>query len=158
MLEIWQNQGRSLKQKVPVVGLLTEEKVAAFVTENVSANTLQGIICALVVPGSIVVTDGLKSYTGLAELYRHEVVEHNKGSYKNKQGFHTNGIEGFWSQFKRGLKSTYHSVSRKYLQRYCNEFAFRYSNRALHSVLVLTKFLQSDTSHIKREILIGNTA
>lgn len=156
--KIWQNQGRSLKQKVPVVGLLTEEKVAAFVTENVSANTLQGIICALVVPGSIVVTDGLKSYTGLAELYRHEVVEHNKGSYKNKQGFHTNGIEGFWSQFKRGLKSTYHSVSRKYLQRYCNEFAFRYSNRALHSVLVLTKFLQSDTSHIKREILIGNTA
>lgn len=143
---------------MPVVGLLTEEKVAAFVTENVSANTLQGIICALVVPGSIVVTDGLKSYTGLAELYRHEVVEHNKGSYKNKQGFHTNGIEGFWSQFKRGLKSTYHSVSRKYLQRYCNEFAFRYGNRTLHPVMVLIKFLQPDTSHIKREILIGDTA
>lgn len=28
--KIWQNQGRSLKQKVPVVGLLTEEKVACF--------------------------------------------------------------------------------------------------------------------------------
>ncbi len=154
--KIWQNQGRSLKQKVPVVGILTTTKVAAFVTKNVTANTLQGIIRALVIPGSIVVTDGLKSYNGLSELYEHEVVEHNKGSYKNKHGFHTNGIEGFWSQLKRGIKSTYHTVSRKYLQYYCNEFAYRYNKRQLQQTSVFIEFLKSDLFHVNYRLLVAN--
>lgn len=156
--KVWQNQGRSLKQKVPVVGLLTESKVIALVTKNVSANTLQGIVRGIVKPGSTIVTDGLKSYKGLSELYRHEVVEHNKGSYKNKQGFYTNGIEGFWSQLKRGIKSTYHVVSRKYLQFYCNEFSYRYSNRHLSSVDLIIEFLKSDLFHVDSRFLVRNTS
>jgi hypothetical protein len=42
---------------------------------------------------------------------------------------HTNRIEGFWSHLKRGISSTHVSVSRKHLQRYVDEFAFRYNNR-----------------------------
>ena len=41
--KIWQNQGRSLKQKVPVVGLLTEDKVKSFVVRNTSGNTLKAL-------------------------------------------------------------------------------------------------------------------
>ena len=42
---------------------------------------------------------------------------------------HTQTIEGFWSLLKRGIEGVYHSVSTKYLQTYCDEYAFRY-NRA----------------------------
>jgi transposase-like protein len=42
---------------------------------------------------------------------------------------HTNLIEGFWSTLKRGVYSIYHHVSKKHLQLYLNEFAFRYNNR-----------------------------
>jgi hypothetical protein len=42
---------------------------------------------------------------------------------------HTNSIEGFWSLVKRGIGGIYHSVSRKYLQSYLDEYAFRYNRR-----------------------------
>lgn len=39
----------------------------------------------------------------------------------------TNLTEGYFSQLKRSIDGTYHHVSRKHLQRYLNEFDFRYS-------------------------------
>jgi ISXO2 transposase-like protein len=42
---------------------------------------------------------------------------------------HTNTIEGFWSQLKRSIDGTNHSVSAKHLQDYVNEYAFRYNHR-----------------------------
>jgi len=125
----WQNQGRSLKQKIPVVGLLTKDKVYTFVVNDTEGSTLKGIIYYCVKHGSTVVTDGWHGYRGLSTHYVHKVVFHTKGSYVNKAGFHTNGIEGFWSHLKRGIKGTYHVVSRKWLELYCNEFAYRYNTR-----------------------------
>ena len=42
---------------------------------------------------------------------------------------HTNGLENFWSLFKRGLNGTYVSVEPFHLGRYLNEQMFRYNNR-----------------------------
>lgn len=42
---------------------------------------------------------------------------------------HTQTIEGFWSLVKRGIGGVYHSVSKKYLQTYLNEYSFRYNRR-----------------------------
>ena len=47
---------------------------------------------------------------------------------------HTNTIEGFWSLVKRGIGGVYHSVSRKYLQSYLDEYTFRYNRRFLKSL------------------------
>ena len=44
---------------------------------------------------------------------------------------HTQTIEGFWSLVKRGIGGVYHAVSRKHLQKYLNEYAFRYNHRGL---------------------------
>ena len=38
-------------------------------------------------------------------------------------------VEGYFSIFKRGLVGTFHHVAPKHLQRYSNEFSFRYNNR-----------------------------
>ena len=42
---------------------------------------------------------------------------------------HSNGIEGFWSLFKRGVIGSFHQVSVKHLHRYLNEFSFRFNGR-----------------------------
>jgi hypothetical protein len=48
----------------------------------------------------------------------------------NKRGFTTNNVENFFNMFKRGVYRTFHHISEQHLQRYLNEFSFRYSERA----------------------------
>lgn len=38
---------------------------------------------------------------------------------------HTNSIESVWAVLKQGYNSVYHSMNKKHLGRYINEFAFR---------------------------------
>lgn len=147
--KIWQNQGRSLKQKTPVVGVLTNDKVYSVVVPDASGKTLKTIIYALVKPGSTIISDGWKGYHGISKEYVHIVIKHNKGIYVNKEGFHTNGIEGFWSQLKRGILGIYHSVSHKYLQFYCYEFSYRYNTRLLADMERFTEFITSRHKRLK---------
>ena len=44
-----------------------------------------------------------------------------------------NTIEGFWTLLKRGLFGQFHSVSPRHLQRYVDEFCFRYNLRGFES-------------------------
>jgi hypothetical protein len=43
---------------------------------------------------------------------------------------HTQGLDNFWSLLKRGLTGTYVAVEPFHLDRYVDEQAFRYNNRA----------------------------
>jgi predicted RNA-binding Zn-ribbon protein involved in translation (DUF1610 family) len=60
--------------------------------------------------------------------YKHGYVNHSAGEYV-RDGHHTNTLEGFWSHLKRGIRSTHVSVSKRHLQKYVDEFAFRFNNR-----------------------------
>lgn len=60
--------------------------------------------------------------------YLHDSIKHSAKKYV-KGNIHTNTIEGFWSQIKRSLDGTYHSISAKHLQSYVDEFAFHYNQR-----------------------------
>lgn len=141
-------QGRSLKNKIPVVGLLSDGKAYTIVVPNTGGKVLKGIIDALVQKGSTVITDGWKGYFGLSKNYRHEVVEHSTGEYV-RNGFHTNGIEGFWSHLKRGIMGIYHKVSPKHLFRYCDEFAFRYNTRDMNDIDRFIAFIISAISRVR---------
>ena len=61
--------------------------------------------------------------------YAHDVIEHCKKQFSNGNGVTTNSIEGFWGHFKRMVFSTYHFVSKAYLQRYVDEAIYRYNTR-----------------------------
>lgn len=128
--KIKNTQGRSLKAKVPVFGLISNGYVYTRVIPNTNGRTLKTIINELVKKNTIIVTDGWRGYRGLSDNYIHKIIEHNKGIYV-KDKYHTNGIENFWSQLKRGIIGVYHVTSPKHLSKYCDEFAFRYNTRKL---------------------------
>lgn len=46
-------------------------------------------------------------------------------------GATTNEAEALFALLKRGVYGTFHSVSKKHLQRYCDEFQFRWNNRKI---------------------------
>lgn len=124
------SQGRSVKDKTPVFGMLNNGQVQTEVVKDTKASTLKPIIYSMVQKGSIVVSDEWNAYNGLNKDFKHEVLKHNDNEFV-KGGFHTNSIEGFWSLLKRGIFGIYHSVSPKHLNRYCDEFSYRYNTRTI---------------------------
>ena len=122
-------QGRSLVDKVPVLGMVEREgRLVAVTVNNAQQETLKKSITRVVEQGAMLITDELKSYHFARENYYHVTMKHRKEQYVNDE-FHTNTIEGFWGLLKRGLSGTFHQVSKHYLQRYLNEFVFRYNHR-----------------------------
>jgi len=72
-----------------------------------------------------VMTDDHRSYSGFANSeFKHESVNHSGGEYTRGE-VHTNSIESVWAVLKRGVHGTFHHVSKKHLNRYVDEFAFR---------------------------------
>lgn len=51
-------------------------------------------------------------------------------SYAEGQN-HTNTTENAFSLLKRGLYGAFHKVSEKHLNRYCNEFSYRFNRRGI---------------------------
>lgn len=122
-------QGRNTLTKTPVVGLVQRGgKVKASVVENVKMRTLESMIVEHVKIGSELFTDEFMSYSKIGKLYPHQSVSHGKGQYVKGEA-HSNTMESFWATFKRGYYGTYHTMSKKHLQKYINEFVYRHNNR-----------------------------
>lgn len=128
----WQRVERDGRgtDKAPVVSILNDEtgEVRSHVTERVDAYTLGQIIAGNVDwEGSTLVTDSWKGYGPVGQGFaKHEWVDHSAGEYV-RDGYTTNRLECFFSQFKRSLTGTHHQVSRKHLHRFAEEHDFRYS-------------------------------
>ena len=76
---------------------------------------------------SALVTDENTAYRGMERLLPHAVIKH--ADWYVDGDIHTNTIEGFWALLKRGMFGQFHSVSRRHLQRYVDEFCYRYNLR-----------------------------
>lgn len=75
-------------------------------------------------------TDELHSYRRAVRGFMggHLTVNHSLGEY-SRDGVNTNTAESFFALLKRGVYGTFHSVSKRHLHRYCNEFSFRWNQR-----------------------------
>lgn len=123
-------RGRGAEKKTAVLGMVEREgDVKGTVVPNMKKKTVVPIIKDNVLVGAMINTDEFLSYRSLKkEGYFHSFVKHGLKEYV-KGNIHVQAIEGFWSWLKRGIKGTHVWVSRKYLQNYVNEFAFRYNQR-----------------------------
>lgn len=123
------SQGRSSKDKTPVVGMIERQgKLNAKAVNNVQAETLTAEIVKNIKRTAHLHTDEWLGYNGISKLYKHSIVKHNVGQYVDGDKY-TNTIEGFWSLLKRGIIGIYHFTSKKHLQNYVDEFVFRYNTR-----------------------------
>ena len=129
-------RGRGAENKTPVVGIVERKgRVKAVKTDNVKSSTVMPLLRDNVVVGTKLMTDEYGIYNKASKAgYKHEKIMHGAKEYV-RGNVHTNTIEGFWSQVKRSIDGTYHSVSPKYLQSYLNEFAFRYNRKTSSSHL-----------------------
>ena len=119
-------------KKTMVLGILQRDgKVRSIVVPNTRGNSLQPLMRANVEPNARIITDALRSYIDLKKDYQHVSIKHTPGNFITKGDEHTNNIEGYWSILKRGIIGTFHSVSPQHLQRYCNEFDYRYNTRSI---------------------------
>jgi hypothetical protein len=102
-------------------------KVAAHHVPDNRKETVQAGVRKMAEPKSTIHTDALASYVGLSKDYTHEVVDHAVEYVRDN--VHTNGLENFWSLFKRALKGTYVSVEPFHLDSYVIEQTFRFNER-----------------------------
>jgi transposase-like protein len=117
--------------KQPVVGLVERGgRVRAHTIPDVTGPTLKAAVRQHVDPSARLMTDELPSYRGLGDEFAggHEVVNHSKGEYARGDAS-TNEIEAFFGLFKRGVMGSFHHVSKRHMNRYLNEFSFRWDLR-----------------------------
>ena len=79
-------------------------------------------------------TDESVLYPALGtEFAKHETVNHSAGEYA-RDDVTTNSVEGFFGIFKRGMTGVYQHCGEQHLQRYLDEFTFRYNNRSAFGI------------------------
>jgi transposase-like protein len=116
--------------KTPVLGMVERKgRIRAVVVPDTKKKTITPIIEETVEKGSHIHTDEYLSYSGLSQKgYTHSQILHQMKVYV-MGNVHTQTIEGFWALVKTGVIGVYHGCSKKYLQTYINEYAFRYNHR-----------------------------
>ncbi|MCA1832766.1 MAG: IS1595 family transposase [Actinobacteria bacterium] len=127
-------RGRGTR-KAPVFGMVQRAasgehgKVSAVAVGGVTWGDLLPHVQTKVLPGSMVFTDEWGAYERLGKMgYSHSRVHHSSKVYVSGT-VHTQSIEGFWGNTKRGIRGVYHGVSQEYLQDYLDEYVFRYNHR-----------------------------
>ena len=105
-------------------------RVRARAVPDVTGHTLKSAIREHVDPRSRIVTDEYGSYRGIGKHFSggHHTVSHKAKEYA-RGDIHVNTAESFFSLLKRGVNGAFHSVSRRHLDRYCDEFSFRWNSR-----------------------------
>lgn len=150
-----EKKGKSTK--AVVLGIKNEEtgKVKTFHTETNRYYDLGENIMESIKIGSSITTD----YKTLGMYYNHNAVNHSKGEYvkysRQAVRITTNGVEGVFSLLKRSIYGIHHWVSKKHLQKYLNEFNFKYNSRGYESQTRFETFLEKVQGRVKYKELIG---
>jgi|ERR1700674_5244289 len=118
--------------KASIIALVEPDGDArAFHVKSATAKEVRNILFTNADRKSVLVTDNSSLYKEVGrEFGYHERVWHTAGRYVNKRGYTTNNVENFFGIFKRGMRGVYSFCGEQHLQRYLNEFAFRYTHRA----------------------------
>jgi len=89
-------------------------------------------------PKATVYTDEWAGYKSLHQTHpAHYTIRHTDRIYASGH-VHTQTVEGFFGNVKRGISGVYHSVSTKWLQGYLNEYTWRYNHRDDGTPMFLT--------------------
>ncbi|MDP1901811.1 MAG: IS1595 family transposase [Rubrivivax sp.] len=135
----WGNVGkhapgaRGGDHKMKIVSLVDREgEKRSFHVPTVTAKTVRPIMEKHISEHAALMTDEAAIYKKIGTAFAsHDSVNHERAEYVNKirPWVHSNTVESSFALLKRGLHGTFHSVSEQHLQRYVNEFDFRWNHR-----------------------------
>jgi transposase-like protein len=103
-------------------------KSRSFKMGDFRETTLRKMLVENAAPGTRLMTDeGMPKFLP-GHFLKHESVKHGADEYV-RGDVTSNTVESFFALFKRGMRGTYQHCGPQHLQRYLDEFDFRYSNR-----------------------------
>jgi transposase-like protein len=122
--------------KTPVIGIVERGGDVRFrMMERVTADNIGKFVAENADLSCRIITDEFQAYKKLGQKFEggHEIVTHSAGEYvRPGTDVHSNTVEGVFSLIRRGVMGTFHSVSRKHLPNYLNEFQFRWNTRKMN--------------------------
>lgn len=111
--------------KTPVLALIERDgRARAYRLDTVTAKNVGEAIFRDVDPSATLMTDELPTYKAIGKRFH----DHQKGEYARGNA-HVNCAESYFSLLKPGLHGSFHHVSKKHLNRYLDEFSFRWTHR-----------------------------
>ncbi len=121
--------------KREVIGLVERGGEGRLIHVNhITAKNLREHVVRNVSRKSKLHTDESRLYHSVGyEFAVHEAVNHSAGEYARGKGADlvtTNTVEGMFGVFKRGMVGVYQHCGEQHLQRYLDEFQFRWNNRS----------------------------
>lgn len=126
---------RGAADKAAVLGMVQRQGDVRFqMMERITSKRLSEVIAQNADRSCRLITDEHMGYRRVGTAFQggHETVNHSEGEYvRLGSDVHSNTIEGVFSLIKRGIMGTFHSVSRKHIPNYLNEFEFRWNTRKL---------------------------
>ena len=135
-------RGRGTDKTPALVALSLDEEghpeyVKVQIIDTVDGATITDTAKATIQPGSTVRTDGLNSYKALNEEEYELQAEKFDPETRPE---HLHWLHVIVSNLKAFITGTYHGLDRKHLQRYVNEFCYRFNrrrfgNRIFHRLL-----------------------
>jgi hypothetical protein len=77
-------------------------------------------------------TDQFRSYRGIGKEFAggHVTVDHSKSEY-SRDGLSTNEAEAYFALLKRGITGSFHHISKQHMQKYIDEFSYRWDRRKM---------------------------
>ncbi|RPJ79086.1 MAG: IS1595 family transposase [Alphaproteobacteria bacterium] len=120
--------------KIPVMVLVERNgNAVSKPIERVDSFNLKSAIIENVNENSTIMTDEWQAYKGIGKNFKggHKVIKHKDKIYV-KGDITTNTAESYFALLKRGVHGIFHHVSKRHLNRYCQEFQFRWNHRKLN--------------------------
>lgn len=95
-----------------------------------ASQAIRETLCEFVLPRSMVFTDDWSGFDALAKKGRYTFrrIRHSQRIYVSGT-VHTNTVEGFFGHFKTDIRGTHHSVSKRWLGSYLNEWVWKWNRR-----------------------------
>jgi len=123
-------KGPRIANKTAVVALIERNgDMRTRVMKRVTHKNLREAVNDMVCPSATLYTDEHPAYKKAGKRFRkHEAVKHTAGEYARGDA-HCNTAESYFALLKRGVHGVFHHVGEGHLQRYCDEFSFRWNHR-----------------------------
>jgi len=132
-------RGRGTDKTPGVIALQVDDKgrpefIKMSVVDNLKGETLVDVALGMIEPGAEIRTDGFKAYNKLSE---HEYEVLSKKFDPDESPDHLLWLHKVISNLKAFISGTYHGLDKKHLQRYFDEFAYRFNRRKYQSQLFM---------------------